>query len=576
MAQLTKSLDDTLPEVTCPDISGGLNLQDGALSLAPNQTFSCFNVIGFKGRTIYAGGFSEYTAGGVPAGADGNWEFYDVNNAKHIIEWRGGNMYDTVNGILVTINIAIYVPGQNIGRIDQNGVLYWTTATVPLRAYNGTTDVPVIDSGATGSVAIPSGTCLCAYAGSIVVGNPTIAGVSYPGTFIPSNVNDATTFLGANQTATGANNFIQAMVPMGIAAGGVPPTNSIMIVGSEFLILAQGAVNALKLNSVNVPMGCQDGNSVAYIPTGDLLGVVVYQGNDNQFWETNGITGDCISKQLLNWLNLTIQSSKETNPNIRFSGSYNGRYQYYICDLGMNQMLVYRWQQKAWYYVSGWPSGFICEGTTGIGFPCNYISSNGSFTAATYLVGQDNINFNGTVPVISFSTPYLHGGDSSELKEYQWVYMEMNNLIPAAYNVQASGLPFQGGELSVSNTLLFPNPLLNTALLSNYGIWNVSLWNVGLWGPGESTFPQQPSVVSGMLAQTVAPNEWISAATTQPFRSAATTVNISWTNNGVANAIPDFDVGKVYLSYKPMGHRMVGGTLGSAQSGASGTAYPWS
>ena len=92
---------------------------------------------------------------------------------------------------------------------------------------------------------------------------------------------------------------------MGVAAGGVPPTNSIMIVGSEFLILAQGAVNALKLNSVNVPMGCQDGNSVAYIPTGDLLGAVIYLGNDNQFWETNGITGDCVSKQLLNWLNLT-------------------------------------------------------------------------------------------------------------------------------------------------------------------------------------------------------------------------------------------------------------------------------
>jgi hypothetical protein len=365
------------------------------------------------------------------------------------------------------------------------------------------------------------------------------------------------------------------MVPMGVAAGGVPPTNSIMIVGSEFLILAQGAVNALKLNSVNVPMGCQDGNSVAYIPTGDLLGAVIYLGNDNQFWETNGITGDCVSKQLLNWLNLTFQSSKQTNPAIRFSGSYNGRYQYYICDLGMNNQLIYRWQQKAWYYISGWPSGFYCEGTTGIGFPCNYVSSNSTtFTAAVYLVGQDNINFNGQAPVIQFNTPYLHGGDTSELKEYQWIYMEMNNILPAAYNVQVQGLPFQGGQFPQSNTLLFPNPLLNKALQSTYGVWNVSLWDVALWGPGASTFPQQPAIVGGMLVEPVAASVW-TPATTQPLRSAAATAIISWTNNGVANAIPDFDVGKVFMPYKAMGHRMVGGPLYSAQQGASGSSYPF-
>jgi hypothetical protein len=575
MAQLTKSLDDTLPEVTCGDISAGLNLQEGTLSLSPNQTFSCFNVIGFKGRTIYVGGFSEYTAGGVAAGADGNWQFYDTNNAKHLIEWRGGNMYDTVNGNLVTIATGCYIAGQNIGRIDQNGILYWTTASVPLQAFNGSTTTAVIDSGATGSLPIPAGTCLCSYAGSIIVGNPTILGVTYPGSFIASNVNDPTTFLASNQSNISSSNFIQALVPMGVASGGVPPTNSIMVVGSEFLILAQGAVNALKLNTVNVPMGCQDGNSVVYIPTGDLLGAVMYMGNDNQFWETNGITGDCVSKQLLNWLNLTIQTTKEANPVARFSGSYNGRYQYYIVDLGMNNQLVYRWQQKAWYYISGWPSGFYCEGTTGIGFPCNYVSSSSpTFTAAIYLVGQDNILFNGQVPVIQFNTPYLHGGDTSELKEYQWIYMEMNNLIPAAYNVYVQGLPFQGGLFPQSNTLLFPNPLLNKALLSNYGVWNVSLWDVALWGPGESVFPQQPAVTGGMLVEAVPATVW-GPATTQPLRSAAATAIISWTNNGVVNAIPDFDVGKVSMPYKAMGHRMVGGSLYSAQQGASGSSYPF-
>ena len=72
-----------------------------------------------------------------------------------------------------------------LAEIDQNGFFYWTTATVPLQAYNGTTDIAVSSSGAVGSVPIPAGTCLCSYAGSIVVGNPTISGVTYPGSFIP-------------------------------------------------------------------------------------------------------------------------------------------------------------------------------------------------------------------------------------------------------------------------------------------------------------------------------------------------------------------------------------------------------
>jgi len=284
MAQLPNGpFDDSLPTTIVKDISGGLNLQDGTLGIAPNETFSCMNVIGFLGRTIYIGGFSEYTAAGVPNGADGNWEFFDVNGAKHIIEWRGGNMYDTVNGVLTTIATNIYTPGQNIGRVDQNGILYWTTATVPVQEYDGTTNTTVPNGGAIGSGPVPSGTCMCSYAGSIIVGNPTIGGVQNPGSFIGSNINDPTNYITANLTATGSNNFIQGLVSMGVAAGGVPPTNSIMVVGSESIILAQGAFNAFKLNSVNIPMGCQDGNSIAYIPTGDLLGVVTFMGNDNQF-----------------------------------------------------------------------------------------------------------------------------------------------------------------------------------------------------------------------------------------------------------------------------------------------------
>jgi hypothetical protein len=575
MAQLTKSLDDTLPTAVMRDITGGLNTQDGATSLASNETFSCQNVIGFNGRTIYIGGYALYTAGGVAAPADGNWQFYDANNAKHLIEWRGGNMYDTVNGVLVTITTGVYIAGQNIGRVDQNGILYWCTATVTVQQYNGSTNTAVISSGTTGTVAIPSGTCMCSYAGSIVVGNPTIAGVKAPGSFIPSNVNDPTSFIGANETATGANNFIQGMVPMGVASGGVPPTNSIMVVGSEFVILAQGAINSLKLNSVNIPIGCQDGNSIQYIPSGDLLGVVIFLGNDNQFWETNGITGDTISKKILDYLNITVQASKQINPVQRFSAGYNTRYQYYICDLGQNQQLVYRWQLKAWYYVKGWPSGFYCNGTTGIGFPANYVSSTGSVTAGMYLVGQDNINFGGQNPVIFYNTAYMHGNDVSMMKEWQRLQLTMNNLLPAYYQVTATGLAYAQVPAPVSNVLTFGNPTALAMVKTSDGIWDVSKWDAALWGPGLSTASQQPYPVSGMLVQNVPTSDWVPAATTQPLRSSAVSFNISWTANGVVNAIPSFDTGGLQGQYKPMGHLMVGGQQYSAESGAAGTSYPF-
>jgi hypothetical protein len=584
VAILKAVFDDGLPTVKLPDISGGLNTMEGILSLPSNQTPMCANVIGFPGRTLYAGGYSLYTQNTVnTSGADASWEFFDVNNAKHIIEWRGGQMFDTVNGVLVTVSGATYTAGQDIGHVDENGVLYWCTASVPLQAYNGSTNTAVVSSGSAGSVAIPTGTYLCAYAGSIVVANPGISGSANPGSFIPSNVNDPTTFIGANLTATGSNNYIEAMVPMGVAAGGVPPTNSIMVLGSKYVILAQGPVNSLKLNSVNVPVGCLDGNSVVYVPTGDLLGSVVFMGTDTQFWWTNGITAEWISKQILDYVNINVQDAYNYNPNQRFFAAYNGRYQYYICDLGVGggQQLIYRWQSKAWYVVQGWPSGAYLTGTTGIGFPCNYVASADANTPGMYIVGQDNINFNGTNPQIFFNTPYLHANDPSLDKEWQYITLEMNNIIPAAYQVYAQSQPRANGSVLKSNTLTFMNPTLANAMASNYGIWDVSKWDSGaLWAPGLAhgtlTNPTEtPYQAAGMLSVPVPKSVWVPYNTTQPLRSPAALFNISWTANGLTNAIPTFDILGFQTRYKPMGHATTGGATYAAESGASGSSYPF-
>lgn len=567
MAQKTKGVfDDALATLPMRDISGGMNTMDGALSLASNQTPFCNNVIGFTGRTIYAGGWNLVT--GLPAqnNGDNGWQFYDINGAKHIVAWAGGNMYDTVNGIQTLIAAGIYMAGENVGRADQNGVLYWTTPSVPLQMYDGTTNSPVVSSTETGVVAIPSGSYVCTYAGSIVVANPTIGGFPNPGSFIPSNVNDPTTFIGANLTATGSNNYIEFLIPMGVSAAGVPPTSSIMVGGKQSLILAQGPVNQLKLNDVNVPQGCQDGNSAQYIPTGDLLGAVIYLGNDNQWWNTNGITGDCITKQILDFCNLTIQSSVQMNVTQKFFGAYNARYQYYLCDLGGNQQLIYRWQNKAWYVINGWPSGAYINGTTGVGFPCNYVVANGVNTPGLYQVGQDNATFGGALPNIFYTTPYMHANTPATDKEWQWISLQMNDVIPAAYNVTATGLTRANDSTLVSTPLVFMNPTFMQAL-GNIGEWDVSKWDNALWGGGQTFANQQPYVASGMMSVAVPASEWQPNDTTQPLRSSAVSFNISWTQGGNSNALPSFDILGLETRYKQMGHYTVGGPTYSAESG---------
>jgi len=580
MAAKTKGvLDDALPILKIPDISGGLNTQDGILDLASNQTFACQNVIGFPKRTIYAGGYELYTALDTGVDGDGGWEYFDSNGAKHLIAWAGGNMYDTVNGTKTTIATNCYIAGQNIGKIDQNGMLYWSTLTVPIQVFNGVTTTPVVSSGGVGVGPIPASDYLCSYAGSIIAANPVISGTQYVGAIIGSNVNDPTSFVTANLTQCGNDNYIRFLIPMGVAAAGIPPTGSIMIGGSIDLILAQGAFNSFKLNEVNLPQGCKDGQSAQYIPTGDLFGAVVYLGNDNQYWWTNGVSGECISLQNLDYFNSLIQSALQYDVLQKFWGGYNAQYQYYYCDLGQNNQLAYRWRQKAWYYLQGWPSGPIINGTSGLGFPTNYTVANQfgalGVAAGVYATGQPNAFMGGSIPAIFYNTAYMHANDPSMTKEWQWATLLMNNVFPASYNVYAVGLANATGHIPVSNTLQFSNPQLINFMAQ--AEWDVSKWDVGVWGSGGGYETQMPYPASGMLSEPVAASVWLPNGANQPLRSSAVSFNISWTNGGIASALPSFDVLGFDTRFKPMGHYTTGGAQYSAESGANnfGTSYPF-
>lgn len=561
-------LDDSLPGLKITDYSGGLNTMEGAFNLSSNETPDCQNVIGFPGRCLYVGGTNNITAlAAIENNGDGGIQFYDNNNNKHIVAWVNGNMYETVNGIKTLIATAIYTPGQNIGRTVLDSILYWSTINVPMRQYDGTTEGPVITSAAVGSVAIPASNYLCTFAGSIIAANPVIAGSPNPGSIIPSNVNDPTTFLGANQSTLGNNNFIQALIPMSTAAGGIPPTSSIMCLGTVGLVLAQGAVNALKLQNINYPIGCQDGNSVVYIPTGDILGNVIYLGTDNQFHESNGITTKMISSKILNLMNALISNSLALNVRQRFSGTYNKNLHYYLCDMGSNVQIVYKWTRmpddsikSGFFRINGWPSGMYFDGTSGNGLPTNYVVSSGSLAAGVYQVGIDGVNFNGIQPVVYYATPYMHAGDISMMKEWQWINLTFNCILPTSYMITPTGLTNSANVTIAGNVATFNSP---TNLSNSGGVWDASQWDNALWANIPALPTQLPAIDSIMTTATAV--DGLGNTINCPLRSSAVSYKIAW--NPITPIIAaNFDITNFGIRYLNMGHYMTGGSVGSAEA----------
>lgn len=576
MAQITKGvLDDALPTVKILDFTGGLNTMEGAFSLSTSETPACQNVLGFPGRALYIGGTNNDTP--LPAGSkgDGGKQFYDANNNKHVIVWANGNMYDTVNGTQVLIASNVYIPGQNIGRTvagdasNLTGILYWSTLTVPMRFYDGAVEGPVVTSGAAGSVAIPASDYLCTYAGSVIAANPVIAGSKNPGSLIPSNTNDPTTFIGANLAALGNNNVIKALIPMSVEAGGIPPTSSIMCVGALGLVLAQGPTTALKLQNINYPIGCQDGNSVVYIPTGDLLGNVVYLGTDNQFHESNGITTKLISEKILNLMNVLISNALASNVAQRFSATYNKEFHYYVCDMGQDIQMAYKWTQLSdgsthagFFMINGWPSGVYFDGTSGNGLPTNYVAANSGQADGLYEVGLDGTNFNGTQPVIFYNTPFLHANDVSMMKEWQWCNLSFNNQLQTQYTIDSVGMTNSQNVTPVGNQIVFGAPI-NQASAGSGAIWDQSNWDNSFWA-GLPTLPSQgPVVDSKMLTAPVV--DGYGNQVNMPLRSPSVSFKISWKPIN-SKSVAYYDITNFSTRYKTMGHYMAGGAPGSSDA----------
>jgi hypothetical protein len=135
------TLDDTRLQLALSDMSGGLVTDLGPLAMSANQTPDSLNVFAWQGQLRFRGGYTQWCT--LPGAADGDFSFVDAAQIQHMMVWCIGNLYDVVSGTPVLISSNVYVAGQPIAHCQLNSKMYWATATVPIRQYDGITEEPV-------------------------------------------------------------------------------------------------------------------------------------------------------------------------------------------------------------------------------------------------------------------------------------------------------------------------------------------------------------------------------------------------------------------------------------------------
>jgi hypothetical protein len=556
MAKRTRGGFDDLPSLKVVDFSAGINSMFGALSLGTNEALitGTQNVIGFPGRAMYAGGFN--VASTMPApGADNAWEFFDNSGVKHHLVWQGGNLYDTASGIYVLIAAGIYTAGEPVGRVDQAGICYYCSPTMPVRQFDGTTEQVVAGDP-------PTGTYMTAFAGSLIVANPG----PFQSAFVPSAVNTPTVWLWANMQTVGTDygGIISFILPMGVSSSGIPATKS-MLVGKSAgnLFMYRGAIGQQEEALVNCPVGCLDPLSAVYVPAPTLFGQVIFLGTDGQLWGCDGVIAEPITAEKnLNYIFGTVNNARILKPTQRFCGSYNERFSYYLLDVGNNQQFIWMWKTKSLFPINGWPSGIYFQGHDKSGYPSNFVVGDTVYGAGVFQVGQDYTTFNGSNPVISYQTPFLHAGDIEMVKDFITAGLATRNL-GSSYKVIAKTIADARNNQYTSNPLYFDDPAYQ-GQLANPGIWDQSQWDNAAQWAADPNFAD-PAFRHGNLAVPVPASAWVPTGASQALRSGAVSFTISWNPRGTRP--PAFDICGFKTRYKNTGMRTRGGNVYTAETG---------
>lgn len=457
MARVPKdTLDNSYARLVLSDFSLGLNTYKGALALGSNESPDMLNVIPFPGRLQYRGGWDIHST--IPLNPDHVTNFFDTNGTKHFITWAGGNIYENVNSSPTLLLSNVYVPGQLVGSVVLNGVLYWSTATVALQFYNPVTSTSG-DVVQTGPSLVPMSPYIFLYTQSIVALQVDFGTGVQENVFSWSGINDPGYWDAAQSQAVGPRNGGSLVfgVVMGIANIGVAPFRS-FIVGrdDEGIYGYSGALGTLQEFLVNCPTGCIDGASAQYLPSAGKLGTVVFLGKDAQIWATDGISAEPISIPVLPTLAADVQNAIVADGlSVRFFSGYNERYQYYfVCVNG--KQYVYKWDLKAWSLFSGWPVGPVMTAPNSNSLPSLFVASKSTYSGNYVLaeIALDQTKDNGSIPSVYYKTPYLHMGDPNMFKEFHWIvpfFLQTGS----KYTVGGTSLPRPDGTFYTTSTLTF-------------------------------------------------------------------------------------------------------------------------
>lgn len=539
-------LEDSLRQLNVNDMSGGLVTSIGPLSLASNQTPDSLNVFAYQGQMLFRGGYQQFAS--LPGQTDGSFTYVDASRKQHLMAWVNGSLYDFASGTAVAVASSVYTPGQQIGHCILNGVMYWSTLTVPLRQYDGTTESAVPNSGGVGIVPPPAANFLVTYAGSIVAVYPVPLGVPEPSSFMWSNVNDPTTWPGVNIQTVGSNDgsictfaLLMGIIPGGIQQGGGVPATRQLLVGknSGNLFLYAGALGTLTENAVPCPVGSIDANCPVYIPSSQGAGAVAFLGSDGQAWLTDGNSAVVISNNIKDLIYKLTQDALAANSSQKFNAVYNARWQYYLLDFGSNTQLAYKWDTQAWWLFRGWPSGPFITAMAASGLPQIFVCSQSAGASGAYEIALDQTNDAGASISAYYTTPYIHGGKPQNEKIFNRFDLFAFS-VGIQYTITAQTIPRSDNTVQEAQQIVFNDPAFGaTGTSGSGGVWNVSLWNEFVWGGGFNTLtqPYPLAVMTSILNTVSAPTMWIPGGIPTPLRSAAVQVKVSW-----SGGIPDFRI----------------------------------
>lgn len=416
----SNTLDDSYTPFTISDFSGGRNTERNRLKLASNESPDQKNGhLSQPGRYPMRGGW-QFACENLPAGADGFYFMFDVDGARHILEWTNGDIYETTSGAPILKVAGAYTAGQRVVAADFVGFVYWSDGIVTLQQYDPVagTNTTIVSSGAPGTITPPAFDAIAVYAGSLLV-HP----VDEDDIVRWCNVNAVNAWLGVSAQAVGqgTGGKVNSIAVFGLAqVGGVVPQRTFFVGKSKYGVFSYaGALGTTTENIIQIDAGVLDPDSVKFINGGpDTPAGIVFLGTDRRLWWTNAYEFKELSLNIATELSNEIVNRLIVDAGARFVAVKNTQEKQYVLDIGDNVQFAYHYSAGGWTLYEGWPSGMWVDGFDELGAPAIF-----SADRSTGDVAMCNTGFSDNGDPIEFywESGDLTMGDSSRLKIVDFV-----------------------------------------------------------------------------------------------------------------------------------------------------------